>query len=174
MPRFHALRAIAGPDLYTLTRGQIHPQVQENKYFEVEHIKYIEPVKPNVLSGPVRTVKALIRLRLHCPHTESLDTTECMNGEQRPGWYFAHAQDNLNLRMLRMFEGIFSLDADHIIYKGQLNNKQKKQNSNSRPIIDPLTGHPPFNPQLKVINIKSVDETCIPYRNRTDKPGQTV
>ena len=22
--------------------------------------------------------------------TESLDTTECMNGEQRTGWYFAH------------------------------------------------------------------------------------
>ena len=22
---------------------------------------------------------------LHCPFTESLDTTECMNGEQRPG-----------------------------------------------------------------------------------------
>ena len=23
---------------------------------------------------------------------ESVDTTECMNGEQRPRWYFAHAQ----------------------------------------------------------------------------------
>ena len=48
---------------------------------------------------------------LHCPLTESLNTTKCMNGKQRPGWYFAHAQDDLNLRILRMFEGTFSLDA---------------------------------------------------------------
>ena len=34
---------------------------------------------------------------LHCPLIESLDTTECMNGEQRPRWYFAHVQDDLNL-----------------------------------------------------------------------------
>ena len=44
---------------------------------------------------------------LHCLLTESLDTTECMNGEQRPGWYFAHVQDDLNLHILRMFEGTF-------------------------------------------------------------------
>ena len=38
-----------------------------------------------------------------------------MNGEQRPGWYFARAQaqDGLNLRILHMFEGTFSLDAAH-------------------------------------------------------------
>ena len=34
---------------------------------------------------------------LHCPIPWSLGTTECINGEQRPGWYFAHAQDDLNL-----------------------------------------------------------------------------
>ena len=34
---------------------------------------------------------------LPCPLTESLDITECMNGEQRPGRYFADAQDDLNL-----------------------------------------------------------------------------
>ena len=28
---------------------------------------------------------------LHCQLTESLDTTECMNGEQSLGSYFAHA-----------------------------------------------------------------------------------
>ena len=39
---------------------------------------------------------------LHCPWTESLDTTECMNGEQRLGWYFAHAQNDLNLSILLM------------------------------------------------------------------------
>ena len=37
---------------------------------------------------------------LPCPLTESLNTTECMNGEQRPGRYFAHVQDDLNLRIL--------------------------------------------------------------------------
>ena len=48
--------------------------------------------------------------KLHCPLTESLATTECMNGEQMSGWYFAHVQDYLNLCILRMFEGSFSLD----------------------------------------------------------------
>ena len=30
-----------------------------------------------------------------------------MNGEQRPGSYFAHAQDDLNLRILRVIEDTF-------------------------------------------------------------------
>ena len=51
---------------------------------------------------------------LHCPLTESLDTTEYMNGEQRTGRYFAHMQYDLNLRILCMFEGTFSLDAANI------------------------------------------------------------
>ena len=29
---------------------------------------------------------------LHCPLTQPLNTTECMNGEQRPAWYFANEQ----------------------------------------------------------------------------------
>ena len=37
-----------------------------------------------------------------------------MNAEQKPGWYFAHAQDDLNLRILRIFEVSFSLDAAHL------------------------------------------------------------
>ena len=53
---------------------------------------------------------------LHCPLTESLDTTECLNGEQRPGRYFAHAQDDLNLRTLQMFEGTFSFDVAHMLW----------------------------------------------------------
>ena len=52
---------------------------------------------------------------LHCPLTESLDTAECMNGKQRPGWYFAHAQDDQNLRIYRMFGGTFSLDTALVI-----------------------------------------------------------
>ena len=50
-----------------------------------------------------------------CPLTESLDTTERMNGEQRPEGCFAHSQNDLNLRFLRMLDGLFSLDAAHII-----------------------------------------------------------
>ena len=52
---------------------------------------------------------------LHCPLTESLDTAECMNGEQRPKWYFTRAPDDLNLRIMRMFEGSFSLDATQLM-----------------------------------------------------------
>ena len=29
---------------------------------------------------------------LRCPLTESLDTIECMNGEQMPGWNFTHVR----------------------------------------------------------------------------------
>ena len=52
---------------------------------------------------------------IRCLLTESLDTTECMNGEEKPRWYFVHAQDDLNLCILLMFERFyFSLDADQI------------------------------------------------------------
>ena len=51
---------------------------------------------------------------LHCALTESLDTIECMNGEQIPGWCFALAQDDLKLHILRIFKDTFSLSATHI------------------------------------------------------------
>ena len=67
--------------------------------------------------GYMRTAKTQSSLRihavdqgLHCPLKESLDTTECWNGEQRLGQYLAQAQD-LNLRIFCMFEDPFSLDA---------------------------------------------------------------
>ena len=47
-------------------------------------------------------------LDLHYPLPESLANTDCKKGEQRAGWYFTHAQDELNLRILRMFEVTFS------------------------------------------------------------------
>ena len=50
-------------------------------------------------------------LGLHCLLTKSLDTTECMHGEQRPRWYFAIAQDDLTLSM---FKGTFCLDVAQI------------------------------------------------------------
>ena len=54
---------------------------------------------------------------LDCPLTESLDTTGSMNGEQRPRSYFEHAQDDLNLHILRMFRGsFFSQDVAHMSF----------------------------------------------------------
>ena len=46
---------------------------------------------------------------IYCPLTETLVTTECMNKEQRSGRYLVHAQIDLNLCILLMFEGLFSL-----------------------------------------------------------------
>ena len=34
----------------------------------------------------------------------------------KAGWYYAHVQDNPNLRILHMFEGTFSLDAAQIFW----------------------------------------------------------
>ena len=51
---------------------------------------------------------------LSSPLTESLYTTECMNGEKRPRQYFAHAQDDLNLRIFFVLDGTFLLDVAHI------------------------------------------------------------
>ena len=57
---------------------------------------------------------------LRRPQTESLDTIECFNGEQMPGWDFAHVQDYVNLHFFFFFflcskAPFFSLDAAHII-----------------------------------------------------------
>ena len=35
-----------------------------------------------------------------------------------PGWDFAHVQDDVNPYILHMIEGIFPLDAAHMIYVG--------------------------------------------------------
>ena len=39
---------------------------------------------------------------------------ECLNGEQLPKWDFAHVQDDVNLHILRMFEGIFLYRVAHL------------------------------------------------------------
>ena len=44
-----------------------------------------------------------------CQLKESVDTTECINGDQRPRKYFAHVQDGLNQQILRILEGTFCL-----------------------------------------------------------------
>ena len=64
--------------------------------------------------GQMRTAMAQITLRIRVVWSgpslfaNRLDITEYTNGEQRSGWQFAHAHDDLNLCILRMFEGTFS------------------------------------------------------------------
>ena len=96
-----------------------------NLYILQRHIAYLNiwaPLRKNVPLDHVRTVKAQIRLHnaqsdlgLHCLLTESLDTTEYINGEQRPRWYLANAQDDLNLHILSLFKDSFSLDMAHLL-----------------------------------------------------------
>ena len=45
-----------------------------------------------------------------------MDIIECINGEQRPDESFAHAhaQDDLNLHIVRMLEGTFSFGTAHL------------------------------------------------------------
>ena len=50
-----------------------------------------------------------------CPLTESLVSTECMNGERSSECYIAHAQDDLNPCIMRMIKGTISLDVAHVI-----------------------------------------------------------
>ena len=50
------------------------------------------------LTAQISRISAQSDQDLHCPLTESLDTTECMNREQRPGWYCAHVQDFTRVR----------------------------------------------------------------------------
>ena len=45
---------------------------------------------------------------LHYLLTESLDTTECMNGEQIPSWYFQHEQDDLTGHFAHVQRHIFA------------------------------------------------------------------
>ena len=51
---------------------------------------------------------------LCCPQTESLHTIEYFNGEQMPGWDFAHVPDDVNPHILRMLEDTFSLGVAHV------------------------------------------------------------
>ena len=45
-----------------------------------------------------------------------------MNGEQELWRYFMHTQNDLNMRILRMLEGPFSLEAAHLTDKIYLKN----------------------------------------------------
>ena len=72
---------------------------------------------------------------IRCPLIESLDTTEYMNEEQWPV-YFAHAQDDRNLRILRMFEGTFCLTRPiQAVYKKKVFWQMQSVKSQIRPRI---------------------------------------
>ena len=60
-------------------------------------------------------------LGLHSLLTESVDVTECMNGEQRPRWCFTHVRNDRNLCILCMYEGTFLLDMAHTLTHSRLN-----------------------------------------------------
>ena len=42
-----------------------------------------------------------------------------MDREKRLGWYFAHAKGDLNMRMLRRFEGTVYVQSDFHVWHGQ-------------------------------------------------------
>ena len=71
--------------------------------------------------GHMRTAKVQISLRIRAGWSGPLlsadkviGSADCFNGEQMPGWYFEHVEDDLNLHILHMVEGTFSLDLAHI------------------------------------------------------------
>ena len=92
------------------------------------------------------------------PLKESLDTSECMNGEQRSVCYFAHAQDDLMMRILRMFEKLFSdFLIEHIFwifvyYKNRLSYISLMEGA--RKLLCELNNHfvcfTTFEPRLKI------------------------
>ena len=53
------------------------------------------------------------------PLRESLDTTECINGEQRPGWDFV-LQVDVNPHIMHMLEGTISLDTAHLFINTEI------------------------------------------------------
>ena len=67
--------------------------------------------------GHLRIAKAQISLRIRAAWSgpslsanTNIDYYKMNELIVKPGWYFAHAQDELNLRIWHMYEGFFSLD----------------------------------------------------------------
>ena len=55
------------------------------------------------------TARMCILFRFFSVHKQSLATIECFRGEQMPRLDFGHVQDDVNLHILRIFEGTFCL-----------------------------------------------------------------
>ena len=60
--------------------------------------------RPRTASASAQSDKGL-----RYPLIDWLDTTECINGEQRPGRYFVHAQNYLDLRICALSKTFFCL-----------------------------------------------------------------
>ena len=78
--------------------------------------RIIEPRHAKRFFRHMQTVKVQINLLIHksdqgllSQQTESLDTIECIKGDQMPGSDFTHTWMNLNMCILRMLEDTFSL-----------------------------------------------------------------
>ena len=78
----------------------------------------------NVSSGICRQrwsrsacTSALSDQGLSCPLQESLDTTECMDWEQRPGWYFAHVQNDMFTHFAHVQRHFFTWDGPYHLNK---------------------------------------------------------
>ena len=68
--------------------------------------KYGEKRKCLNIFGLKKLHQAKMCLRVSCEHrrTISLDTIECINGEQRPGLYFANAHGRRHFYAARIYE----------------------------------------------------------------------
>ena len=86
---------------------------------------YMECAMRKRVFGHIRAAKTLIRLRIRAVWSgPSLSASRLIAyyrmyewRAKRPGWYFVRAQDDQNLRSLRMFEGTFSLDEAHMFFQ---------------------------------------------------------
>ena len=76
------------------------PTYHAIRQYNVAAYCLLAPPSEHMPLGHVWSAKAQISLRdaqsdqgLRCPLTYSFDIIECINGEQMPGWDFAHARD---------------------------------------------------------------------------------
>ena len=101
----------------TILGIRLKKETNEIKYQALFPEKIITKATPckNVSSGICRQgrsrsacASAQSDQGLCCSLTESINTTEYLNGEQRPGWYFAHGH------ILCMLEGTFLLAAAYL------------------------------------------------------------
>ena len=113
---------------------------------------YMDRALQKCVAGLMRTAKTQLSLRIRAVWSwPSLSankmyewrTTECRNGEQK--WYFAHAQDYLNLRIVRVLEGTFYLTWPEIVFRNpgwteQLNHDVSKLIHETRKQYTCITG----------------------------------
>ena len=78
------------------------------------------PRRPRSACASAQSVQGI-----HCKLKESLNTIDCMNGEQRPGWYFTNAR----MIWICAFESIVSHDTTQIINNTVARQTKPKHNN---------------------------------------------